>query len=147
MDQNQSSSSRADRKTIEKNRRTQMKGLYTELNSLVPRQNSREAKSLTDQLDEAEKYIRKLQMKVEKMKEKRERLMENNPNARFYGGLATPPQIEIHESEGLDIVNASFSVTENSVFHTIHSKVGEFAQEGAIDRVTEKLNTFVAGST
>lgn len=150
-----------------------MKGLYTELNSLVPRQNSREVKSLTDQLDEAEKYIRKLQMKVEKMKEKRERLMENNPNARFYGELATQPQIEIHESgsavvlnlvtglecefmfnetirmcheEGLDIVSASFSVTENSVFHTIHSKVGEFAQEGAIARVTEKLNTFVAGS-
>lgn len=89
-------------------------------------------------------------MKVEKMKEKRERLMENNPNARFYGELATQPQIEIHESgsavvlnlvtglecefmfnetirmcheEGLDIVSASFSVTENSVFHTIHSKV------------------------
>lgn len=105
---------------------------------------------MTDQLEEAEKYIRKLQTKVEKMKEKRERLMENNPNARFYEGLATQPQIEIHESgnavvlnlvtglecefmfnetirmcheEGLDIVNASFSVTQNSVFHTIHSKV------------------------
>lgn len=109
-----------------------------------------EAKSLNDQLDEAEKYIRKLQIKVEKMKEKRERLMETNPNARFNGGLATQPQIKIHQSgnaveltlvtglecefmfnetirmcheEGLDILNASFSVTENSVFHTIHSKV------------------------
>ncbi|WOH09135.1 hypothetical protein DCAR_0728590 [Daucus carota subsp. sativus] len=166
MDPNQSSSSKADRKTIEKNRRTHMKGLYTELGSLIPRQNHRldQAKSLTDQLDEAEKYIKKLQGKLEKMKEKRERLMRDNPNARLYGGLATRAQIEIHESgdalvlclmrlfecvmkEGLDIINASFSVTENSVFHTIHSKVGEYAEEGAISRATEKLNTFVAGST
>lgn len=41
MDPNQSSSSKADRKTIEKNRRTHMKGLYTELGSLIPRQNHR----------------------------------------------------------------------------------------------------------
>ncbi|KAL1809063.1 hypothetical protein ACET3Z_026053 [Daucus carota] len=176
MDPNQSSSSKADRKTIEKNRRTHTKGLYTELGSLIPRQNHRldQAKSLTDQLDEAEKYIKKLQGKLEKMKEKRERLMRDNPHARLYGGLATRAQIEIHESgdalvlnlvtdlecefmfnetirtcheEGLDIINASFSVTENSVFHTIHSKVGEYAEEGAIARATEKLNTFVAGST
>ena len=105
---------------------------------------------MTDQVEEAEKYIKKLQVKLEKMKEKKERLMRDNPNARFYGGLATQPQIEIHESgdalvlnlvtglefefmfnetirmcheEGLDIVNASFSVTENSVLHNIHSKV------------------------
>lgn len=114
-----------------------------------------DVKSLTDQLDEAEKYIKNLQLKLEKMKEKRECLMESNPNARFYGGeLAIQPRIEIHESgnavvlnlvtglecesmfndtirmcheEGLDIVNASFSVTEKSVFHTIHSKVRKFS--------------------
>ena len=64
-----------------------------------------QAKSLTDQLDEAEKYIKKLQGKLEKMKEKRERLMRDNPNARLYGGLATRAQIEIHESGDALVLN------------------------------------------
>lgn len=42
MDQNpSSSSSRADRKTIEKNRRNEMKALYSRLNSLLPHQSQR----------------------------------------------------------------------------------------------------------
>lgn len=40
MDQNPSSS-KADRKTIEKNRRNEMKALYTQLTSLLPRQSPR----------------------------------------------------------------------------------------------------------
>ena len=39
--ENNPSSSRTDRKTIERNRRNQMKALYSQLNSLVPHQSSR----------------------------------------------------------------------------------------------------------
>lgn len=118
--------------------------------------------SLPDQLDEAATYIKKLQISLEKMKEKKNSLMgidrtiDNNVNASGFrnGGGAImslkSPQIEIHEmgsaleivlitgldcqfmfnetirvlhEEGADIVNASFSVVEDTVFHTMHCKV------------------------
>ncbi|KAK3204137.1 hypothetical protein Dsin_018183 [Dipteronia sinensis] len=73
-----SSSSRTDRKTIESNRRNQMKFLYNHLNSLVPHQNPMEATSLTHQLEEAANYIKRLQIKLESMKEKKDRLIMGN---------------------------------------------------------------------
>ncbi|XP_028795378.1 transcription factor bHLH162-like [Neltuma alba] len=79
MEENPSSSSRTtDRKLIERNRRYQMKALYSKLNSLVPHQSPREAIPLPDQLEEATSYIKKLQMKLEKMKEKKDSLIATN---------------------------------------------------------------------
>ncbi|KAG9133147.1 hypothetical protein Leryth_026206 [Lithospermum erythrorhizon] len=72
MEQNPSSS-RADRKTIEKNRRDYMKALCLQLNSMVPHQVSREAVTLPDQLEQAENYIKKLRSNLEQMKQKKER--------------------------------------------------------------------------
>ncbi|KAH0985690.1 hypothetical protein GBA52_012867 [Prunus armeniaca] len=176
------SSSRADRKTIEKNRRNQMKALYSKLNSLVPHQRSREVTSLPDQLDDAVNYIKKLQMNLEKMREKKECLMGNeksgNSNAGFVGGEVMgglkSPQIEIeiqemgsalqvvlitgldyqfmfnesirvlHE-EGADIVNASFSIVEDTIFHTIHSKIGESEPGPVAARISERLKKLVNG--
>ncbi|XP_048132468.1 transcription factor bHLH162-like isoform X6 [Rhodamnia argentea] len=70
-------SSRPDRKTTERNRRNQMKGLLSRLHSLVPQQSSRESKlTLPDQLCEAANYIKNLQVKVEKMREHKEGLLE-----------------------------------------------------------------------
>ncbi|KAF2573655.1 hypothetical protein F2Q70_00000691 [Brassica cretica] len=77
MDQshlNASQSRSVDRKTIEKNRRIQMKNLYSELNSLLP-QTSRESLALPDQLDEAANYIKKLQVNVEKKRERKRKLL------------------------------------------------------------------------
>ncbi|KAJ7968573.1 transcription factor bHLH36 [Quillaja saponaria] len=170
------SSSRTDRKTIEKNRRNHMKALYSKLGSLVPHQNSRNPASLPDQLREATNYIKKLQMNLMKMKEKKDILMEIDQKPRMFNmdssnktmvGLKSP-QIEIHEmgsvleivlitgldcqymfnesirvlhEEGADIINASFSIVEDTVFHTIHSKVGETGHEVA--RISERLKKFV----
>ncbi|KAJ4839503.1 hypothetical protein Tsubulata_030120 [Turnera subulata] len=101
MEQNPSSS-RADRKTIEKNRRNQMKALYSKLNSLVPHQSSRESVSLPDQLHEATNYIKKLQTNLEKMKEKKGSLMGvemSNPcmDSGTTMGLRFP-QIQVHDT-------------------------------------------------
>lgn len=111
--------------------------------------------SLPDQLDEAANYIKRLQTKLERMKEKKNNLMgiHEKSNASTNCGMMMgfkPPQIEIHEvgsalevvlitgldfqfmfnetirvlhEEGAEIVNASFTVVEDTVFHTIHSKV------------------------
>ncbi|KAM1004863.1 hypothetical protein ACFX13_005053 [Malus domestica] len=186
------SSSRTDRKTIEKNRRNQMKALFSKLNSLVPHQRSRVSLSLSesslweaslpDQLDDAVNYIKKLQTNLEKLREKKDRLMgiekSSHCNAGFgrsggaiTEGLNSSPLVEIHEmgsalgvlmitgldyqfmfnesirviqEEGADIVNASFSVVKDTIFHTIHSKVRESAAAGSVAaRISERLKKFV----
>ncbi|KAJ6925860.1 transcription factor bHLH162-like isoform X2 [Populus alba x Populus x berolinensis] len=173
------SSSRTDRKLIERNRRNQMKELYSQLNSLVPHQSSREpVLSVPDQLDEAASYIKRLQTNLEKMKEKKDSLMgmeradytSKNSGGGTTAGLRSP-QIEVIEmgstlevvlmngldsrfmfneiirvlhEEGAEIINASLSVVEDTVFHTIHSKVGDSAHciNGAA-RISHRLKKFV----
>ncbi|CAA3026245.1 transcription factor bHLH36 [Olea europaea subsp. europaea] len=149
MDQNPSCS-KADRKTIEKNRRNQMKSLYSQLSSLLPHQNSREVVSLPDQLGEATNYIKSLQIDLEKMNQKKDRLTGlGNCSSSTMGELKLP-HVEIHVSgsavevalitgldcqfmfseiirmfheEGAEVINASFSIQDDTIFHTIHSKV------------------------
>ncbi|XP_041026096.1 transcription factor bHLH162 [Juglans microcarpa x Juglans regia] len=177
MENNPSSSSRTDRKTIERNRRNHMKDLYSELNSLVPHQSSRDqvAASLPDQLDEASNYIKQLQTNLEQMKKKKDSLMGiERPDASTNSGVTVGlrlPQIEVQEigfvlkvvvitgldfhfvfketvrvlhEEGAEIINAGFSVVEDTVFHTIHAKVGESASMGyEAARISERLKKFV----
>ncbi|KAJ6333525.1 hypothetical protein OIU76_026196 [Salix suchowensis] len=182
--ENNPSSSRTDRKTAERNRRNQMKALYSQLNSLVPHQNSRVSNppsepvlSLPDQLNEAASYIKRLQTNLEKMKEKKDSLMgverTNYASMISCNGTTTglrPPQIEVREmgstlevvlitgldsqfmfnetirvlhEEGAEIINASFSVVEDTVFHTIHSKVEDSAPSNGAARISQRLKKFV----
>ncbi|KAK6919071.1 Myc-type, basic helix-loop-helix (bHLH) domain [Dillenia turbinata] len=69
------SSTRPERKIIEKNRRCQMKTLYAMLGSLLPNHNSKETMSVPDKITEATNYIKSLQKSLEEKKEKRNRLM------------------------------------------------------------------------
>ncbi|XP_039168404.1 transcription factor bHLH162-like [Eucalyptus grandis] len=70
-------SSRHDRKTRERNRRNQMKALFSELHSLVPPWSPTESTlSLSDQLSEAANYIKSLKVKVEEMREQKQNLLE-----------------------------------------------------------------------
>lgn len=72
-------SSQMDRKLIERNRRKEMKALFSTLNSLLPHQSSREAsKTVPDQLEEAKDYIKELQNNIEKLKKKKEKIIEKN---------------------------------------------------------------------
>ncbi|KAL8032591.1 hypothetical protein ABFX02_13G106400 [Erythranthe guttata] len=200
MEQNPSSSSfKADRKTIEKNRRNQMKDLYNKLTSLVPRPNPRELVSLPDQLEGAANYIQKLQHDLEKMKQKKNCLLmgtvsanstttatttttatnkssiSNTDNNNNNNGGINLPDIDVrvtgsalevvvitgqnshfmfseiirmlHEEEGAEVVNASFSMLQDSVFHTLHCKIGECLVQdydgAAAARISEKLRKFV----
>ncbi|KAI9121122.1 hypothetical protein K1719_008155 [Acacia pycnantha] len=179
-------SPRGDRKVIERNRRSQMRALYSNLNSLVPHQSSREVISVSDQLGEATDYIKKLQIRLEKMKEKKLDLMGTDSSTKRnnfdYGGLinnnrgiimngSKSPRIEIHQmgsalsvsvitgldchfifnefirilhQEQADIVNASYSVLQDTVFHTIHCQIGECGNRA--ERISERLKRFVSGS-
>lgn len=140
-----------------------------------------EATSLPDQLDEAAKYIKRLQTNLERMKETKDRLMgiekpdaaatssSGNSSGTIMTGLRSP-QIEIHEmgsalevvlitgldfqfmfietirllhEEGVEIVNASFNVVEDTIFHTIHSKIGDsVSAHDASARISERLKKF-----
>ncbi|RDX63985.1 Transcription factor bHLH162, partial [Mucuna pruriens] len=165
------SSSKSDRKFIERNRRNQMKALFSKLNSVVPRQSSREANSLPDQIGEATNYIKNLQIKLEKMKEKRNKLIDiierSKNNASMTMGFKCPQfniqqrgsalevvlvtgldcqfmfneTIRVLQEEGSDVVSVSYTVVENEVFHTIHCQLGESAN-GAL-RISEKLKKCV----
>ncbi|KAL2244451.1 transcription factor bHLH125 [Sesamum indicum] len=170
--------SKADRKTIEKNRRNQMKTLCSRLSSLVPHQTPREVASLPDQLEGATNYIKKLQTNIEKMKQKKNCLVglssaTANSSARSScsnsGGLVLPnvdvrvvgsalevalvtglnsqfmftQTLRLLHEEGAEVLNASFSVLENSIFHTIHCQIGEPAQGYGAARISERLRKYV----
>ncbi|KAF5729088.1 putative DNA binding protein [Tripterygium wilfordii] len=135
-----------------------------------------EPASVADQLYEAENYIKKLQISLEKLKERKDSLMGiqrsfTGNNCVGTSGTGTRlPQIEIHENdlaleivlitgldrqfiftetirvlyeEGVEIVNASFSVVQDTVFHTIHSKLEESASGNEVARISERLRRFV----
>ncbi|KAI9120485.1 hypothetical protein K1719_007518 [Acacia pycnantha] len=181
-----SSSGGGDRKVIERNRRSQMRALCSQLSSLVPRQSSSpEVISLSDQLGEAATYIKKLQIKLEKMNQKKlsligttsnepniisESPISNNNNRGIVMGSKSP-QVEIHQmgstlevsvitgldchfifgdfirilhDEQADVANASYSVVQDTVFHTIHCQVGECGDRAG--RISERLRRFVYGS-
>ncbi|XP_038876951.1 transcription factor bHLH162-like [Benincasa hispida] len=63
-------------KLIERNGRREMKALFSTLNSLLPNQNSGEARTVPDQLEEATNYIKELQNNIERLKEKKEKLKQ-----------------------------------------------------------------------
>ncbi|XP_054800313.1 transcription factor bHLH162-like [Prosopis cineraria] len=176
------SSSGGDRKAIERNRRSQMRTLCSQLSSLVPRQSPGEVISVSDQLGEAVTYIKKLQMKLEKMKEKKLSLMgisdeetnvdERQKKKRGIVMGSKSPQVEIHQmgstlevsvisgldcqfifnefirilhEEEADVVNASYSVVQDTVFHAIHCQIGE-CDDSRSGRISERLKRFVYGS-
>ncbi|XP_058750557.1 transcription factor bHLH162-like [Vicia villosa] len=159
------SSSRIDRKFIERKRRKEMKTLCHKLTSTLPHQTSKEAISMPDRVEEATNYIKKLQINLEKMKEKKKFLLETQRQKKL---MLKSPKIEIQQigltlevflitglnsqfmfnetirilnEEGVDIVNASYKVNEDSVFHSIHCQVQEFGNESA--RISERLNKFM----
>ncbi|GFS40461.1 hypothetical protein Acr_00g0068680 [Actinidia rufa] len=75
----ESSNEKLDRKTVERNRRIQMKELYFKLISLIPPhfKSSKDRVSQHDQLDQAATYINQLKERVEELKARRAIAMTN----------------------------------------------------------------------
>jgi len=103
--------------------------------------------TLPDQIDEATNYIRKLQEEVGRLKERRETLRGVDDGSNSHSGAV---QIKVNEMEGAlevtlvtglefqfvfnevirilheenaEVLNASYSAVEGTVFHTIHAQV------------------------
>ncbi|MBA0620910.1 hypothetical protein Godav_006577 [Gossypium davidsonii] len=169
MKRSRCSSAKVERKIIEKNRRNHMKNLYSMLNSLLPHQNSKEPLSLPDQVDEAVKYIKRLQTKLKESRERKESLMGrtrsyrcthsndstkpaeiriNEKGSAMEVALMTGPgsqymfyeMIRIFHEDGAHVLSANFWVVGNTIFHIVHAEIGEF---GVAKIIKEKLNKFV----
>ncbi|KAL8130358.1 hypothetical protein V2J09_019513 [Rumex salicifolius] len=102
-----SSSKAACRKTVEKNRRDETKGLFTKLNSLVPshikkqqgsssHSSPREHRTMSDQIDAATKYIKELEAHMERLKHKKNILHRQNTRPRSEAFGSKLGEVEVH---------------------------------------------------
>ncbi|XP_058088171.1 transcription factor bHLH162-like [Magnolia sinica] len=96
-----STSTKLERKAIEKNRRLHMKGMCFKLASLVPSHHPKEVLSQPDQVDLAAAYIKKLEVKIEELKEKRDFMKSiNGISKNVKGGMMIglgSPAVEVRD--------------------------------------------------
>ncbi|KAM1078286.1 hypothetical protein FF1_025432 [Malus domestica] len=121
---NESSSTKVERRVVEKNRRNRMKLLYSNLYSLLPKQTFKEPLSQTDQIDEAINYIKSQESKLQKLKEKKESLMRTRKRSYATACVnvesAKAPHIKIHEIDStLEVVLISGLENHQFIFYDI----------------------------
>ncbi|XP_058776889.1 transcription factor bHLH162-like [Vicia villosa] len=120
-----SSSTKVERKIIEKNRRNKMKNLHSKLNSLLPNYNPKETLPLIDQVDDAINYIKSLETNLKLAKEKKERLMRSKRSrsgclsSSGAKGSVKSPKIEIDENGSSLQVIVTCGVDEQFIFYEI----------------------------
>ncbi|KAK4770779.1 hypothetical protein SAY87_031311 [Trapa incisa] len=132
------SSSTVDRKTIEGNRRSRMRNLIIMLNSLVQHQGLRGPATLPEQLEEATNFIKRLQINLEKLRERKEKLLRvRNLNSRMRSGVMVNPAetywipgINVHQrGSTLEVNLITLSTSDN--YPLLLETVGTFHEEGA----------------
>ncbi|KAM0940292.1 putative transcription factor bHLH family [Dioscorea sansibarensis] len=145
---------KVERKTVEKNRRIHMNRLCFKLSTLIPKEDkksSRQASTVSSDLDQAVCYIKKLKERIENLKQKKTSAMKTQElNNEINGAKMTEPfrlpvieirelgsvlevvliselkkpfifhkVISVLEEEGALVINASFSVVGDKIYHTI----------------------------
>ncbi|XP_057874174.2 transcription factor bHLH118-like [Cryptomeria japonica] len=110
-------------KLVERQRRKDMKSLYSELRSLLPEESIRGNRSVTDQLAEAANYVHYLQQQIKDLSEERDR---TKTPAVFLKGVEISKPLEFQESdEGFPSIkiksfgSAAFQVYINSIQNQI----------------------------
>ncbi|KAL2457951.1 basic helix-loop-helix (bHLH) DNA-binding superfamily protein [Forsythia ovata] len=171
---------KVERKIAEKNRRDRMKILYSNLLSLLPNHGSKQAMPLLDQIDEVVAYIKSLKMKLEKMKEKKESLMQRKRShscitSKIQANTKSPaPLVEVQDmgpnmdvilvsglddsskfysilhflhQDGIEVVNANFSLHGNSTIQILHDKIGKSILGFGGTVMSRRLKDLICGST
>ncbi|KAL2524506.1 Uncharacterized protein Adt_09560 [Abeliophyllum distichum] len=136
---------RIERKIIEKNRRNQMKTLYSNLLYLLPDHASKVP--LPDQIDEAVTYIESLKMKLEKMKEKKESLM---PRKRSHSCITSEIQANPKSPPPLMVLKLSMQIflsMEIPTIEILHDKVGKSRMGFGATTMSRRLKDLICGST
>jgi glutathione synthase/RimK-type ligase-like ATP-grasp enzyme len=128
---------KVERKTIEKQRRLQMKSLTLRLTSLIPASKQKQLHNQSDGLEEAAAYIIDLRNRVQKLKEMGKEQTLPSIEVRYQHPtlevvlimtaacrkLSFHRVIRIIEEEGAHVVNASQSALGHRLLYTIHSQV------------------------
>lgn len=139
-----SDSSKLDRKTIERNRRIQMKTLCFKLASLIPsNQHLKSSKSKDmlaqqDQLDLAVSYIKHMRERIDKLKRKKEQGMKSNQaNDLIFDIDSKLPVLEVRDlGSGIEVTMVT-GLNKNFMFSEVINVVEE---EGA-EVVTASFST------
>lgn len=176
---------RSNHKLIEKQRRKDMKTLFSRLRSLLPEESLRGKRAESDQVLGAVNYICHLQQKIEGVSRQRDRMKDNlyrkeqvslvgmklsknkkswSKHPRLQGSDGEFPTVKINcigaavktslnafegqivysdlllalEDCRLEVVNATSSSINNTVFHTIYNKVSDvdnFNMNGLYDKL------------
>ncbi|KAL3509348.1 hypothetical protein ACH5RR_028749 [Cinchona calisaya] len=122
------STPKMERRIIEKNRRNHMKSLYNQLFSLLPSySSSKEVLPVPDQVDEAINHIKTLEKKLEKCKEKKEKLLSHGKRPYSCSTSETTnsskliTNVEVHEmGPNIDVILIS-GLEEQASFYGILS--------------------------
>nr|AKN09601.1 basic helix-loop-helix transcription factor [Salvia miltiorrhiza] len=139
---NASTNPRIERKIIEKNRRNKMKNLYSQLVSHLPPQPSSlvEGAPLPDQIDQVVEHIKNMKTKLEKLRQKKDFLLQRNKqpinnnscitNTQNEGkNLISSPLVEVQDmGPNLDVVLAE-NLQSFSSFRDIISLVHQHGVE------------------
>ncbi|KAJ6801880.1 uncharacterized protein M6B38_196530 [Iris pallida] len=131
------SSSKVDRKTVEKNRRIHMKNLCFKLGSLIPKEerNTKDPISQHDHLDQAATYIRNLKARIEKLKQRKNRATGTDGEPRDGEGsreIATEePGMPVVEVAYRDPVLEVVLITGPRKKFMLYKVIGVLVEEGA----------------
>ncbi|XP_020555026.1 uncharacterized protein LOC105178626 isoform X2 [Sesamum indicum] len=167
---------RIERKVIEKNRRNRMKGLCSNLISLLPNHTSKlKGLPLPYQIDEAVEYIQSMKMRVEEMRQKKESLFARNrcDACKNQTTSKSPTLVEVHDmgpnldviianglndstfrdiirfvhQHGVEVASASFSRDGNSAVQILQDKVGKSKLSFGGQTISRKLKELVCGAS
>ncbi|PWA80754.1 achaete-scute transcription factor-related protein [Artemisia annua] len=158
-----------ERKIIEKNRRNQMKFLYSHLFSLIPPNYLPKVGDMSDRVDSAIEYIQTLKTNLDIIKNKKDKLPSRNgshKHTKMINNVCKPIDIQIHEMShdtdavlvtGLkihskfrdvvwflnqcttEVTLANFSCCGHSIFHIRQKKVGAEA-------ICKRVKSLIEGS-
>ncbi|XP_050207105.1 transcription factor bHLH162-like [Mercurialis annua] len=172
-----STSTKLERKVLERNRRNQMKILLSHLNSLLPKHGpNKKSLPIPGLIDETTNYIKNQENKLKKLKEKKEKLISSRIKRPFTESTSAlrPPRLQIKEmgcvleiilingsdnqivfydmirilhEEGVDIASSSYSVAGNSIIHVVHAQKKGSNFSFNAAKIIERLNRFVDGMT
>ncbi|MED6189202.1 hypothetical protein PIB30_093570 [Stylosanthes scabra] len=106
-----SSSTKVERKIIERNRREQMKNLCFKLSSLLPNFNPKEIFPRVEQIEEAVIYIKTLESRVKIAKEKKESLLNKGMKKRCHG-LGSSSAFDDDEIQGITLKAPTIEIHE-----------------------------------
>ncbi|ONK66270.1 uncharacterized protein A4U43_C06F5970 [Asparagus officinalis] len=132
-----------------------------------------DALSQYDHLDHAIDYIKKLSERIERLKQRKNSVTGEASDKESDGGMAGElglPVVEVRhqdsivevvlitslktsfvfhetikvlEEEGIDVLNAGFSVVRDKIFYTIHSQVVSSINDFEASKVSERLKKLI----